>query len=131
MAYYTNASVFKRKEDGKLRIADEVSTASQADGAARWRPACCQTWLLCWKIVVDAVGCGRLHTQALGGCHADVEMSWLAAVALLCSCKQTSCPALQVRDIELLHILVAGCLSYREWLERRDMLVSIKLFSDS
>ena len=58
----------------------------------------------------------------------DMTMSWLAAVALLCSCEQM--PALQVRDIELLHILVAGCLSYREWLERRDMLVSLKLFGD-
>lgn len=29
----------------------------------------------------------------------------------------------QVQDINLLHTLVAGCLSYREWLERRDMLV--------
>ena len=34
-----------------------------------------------------------------------------------------------MRDMELLHILVAGCLSYREWLERRDMLASLKLFA--
>lgn len=26
--------------------------------------------------------------------------------------------------MNLLHTLVAGCISYREWLERRDMLVS-------
>ena len=32
--------------------------------------------------------------------------------------------ALQVQDMNLLHTLVAGCISYREWLERRDMLVS-------
>ena len=32
---------------------------------------------------------------------------------------------LQVQDMNLLHTLVAGCLSYKEWLERRDMLVSI------
>lgn len=51
VAYYKSASILKRKEDGKLTIAEEV------------------------------------------------------------------------HDIELLHILVAGCLSYREWLERRDMLV--------
>ncbi len=30
----------------------------------------------------------------------------------------------QVQGMNLLHTLVAGCLSYREWLERRDMLVS-------
>ena len=59
----------------------------------------------------------------------DMTMSWLAALALPCSCEQI--PALQVLDITLLHILVAGCLSYREWLERRDMLVSQKLFVDA
>ena len=32
---------------------------------------------------------------------------------------------LQVQDMNLLHTLIAGCLSYKEWLERRDMLVSI------
>ena len=31
---------------------------------------------------------------------------------------------IQVQDMNLLHTLVAGCLSYQEWLERRDMLVS-------
>ena len=29
----------------------------------------------------------------------------------------------QVQDMNLLHTLVAGCMSYREFLERRDMLV--------
>lgn len=30
----------------------------------------------------------------------------------------------QVQDMNLLHTLVAGCISYREFLEHRDMLVS-------
>ncbi len=34
---------------------------------------------------------------------------------------------LQVQDMNLLHTLVAGCMSYREWLERRDMLVRVYL----
>ena len=41
----------------------------------------------------------------------DMAMGWLAAVALPCACEQTPCPALQVRDIELLRILAAVCLS--------------------
>ena len=36
---------------------------------------------------------------------------------------------LQVQDINLLHTLVAGCLSYREWLERRDRSVSTVIHS--
>lgn len=35
-----------------------------------------------------------------------------------------SMSVIQVQDMNLLHTLVAGCISYREWLERRDMLVS-------
>ena len=42
----------------------------------------------------------------------DMAKGWLATVALPCSCEQTPCPALQVRDMELLDILVAVCLSY-------------------
>ena len=55
VAYYTNASILKRKEDGKLRVAEEVSPASWGGGAAalpavrhcfyfgrQW--SCCRLW---------------------------------------------------------------------------------------
>ena len=34
VAYYTNSSILKRKEDGKLRVAEEVSAVSPGGGAA-------------------------------------------------------------------------------------------------
>ena len=62
-----DASIFEREENGKLRIAEEGSTASwglQGSGL----PAVRHCFVL--EDRHDAFSCGRLHAQALSGCHA-------------------------------------------------------------
>ena len=133
VAYYTN-KMLPKKLQGILVIEPQVS--SQDDFMSDYVIATYAATMLPHKTVVltstlhqhcDLCCCFALPFEHCADCT-EFSMKYGGKGTLEPDLQQSavdhSWSLIQVQDMNLLHTLVAGCLSYREWLERRDMLVS-------
>ncbi len=133
VAYYTN-KMLPKKLQGVLVIEPQVS--SQDGLATAYIIATYAATLFLHKTMVlistlhqhcDLRCCYALPFEHCAACT-DFSMKYGGKGALEPDLHQSAVDPFwlltQVQDMNLLHTLVAGCLSYREWLERRDMLVS-------